>query len=176
MDGNEGEYLPVESAGNAAGISPRTLRSWIAGGKLPATKGPRGRLVKLTDVLAMAEMTGKRPAPVRQSLGSAGNPAASADISAGNIADETTVDVSPAARSQLEAIRDEWLQPLVNQLRDAERSIGRLEQERDQLRGEVERLQVERDGPERPQDGPGDAKAAQVGRRASRWWRRLWER
>jgi hypothetical protein len=42
------------------------------------------------------------------------------------------VAVSPAARSQLEAIRDEWLQPLVDQLREAERTIGRLEAERDQ--------------------------------------------
>jgi len=59
----------------------------------------------------------------------------------------TTAAVSPAARSQLEAIRDEWLQPLVNQLREAERSIGRLEQERDQFRGEIERLHAERNAP-----------------------------
>jgi hypothetical protein len=56
-----------------------------------------------------------------------------------------TSAVSPAARSQLEAIRDEWLQPLIDQLREAERTIGRLEAERDALRVERDTLRVGRE-------------------------------
>ena len=39
--------------------------------------------------------------------------------------------VSPAARSQLEAIRDEWLLPLVERAGALEREVGRLQAERD---------------------------------------------
>jgi excisionase family DNA binding protein len=82
----------------------------------------------------------------------------------------TTTAVSSAARSQLEAIRDEWLQPLVNQLRDAERSIGRLEQERDQLRGEVDRLHAAAEHAA----GTGEAERQNMSHTAPRpWWERL---
>ena len=45
--------------------------------------------------------------------------------------------VSPAARAQLEAIRDEWLAPLVAQIREQAERIGRLEAERDALAAQV---------------------------------------
>jgi hypothetical protein len=89
--------------------------------------------------------------------------------------------VWPAARSQLEAIRDEWLKPLIDQLRDAERTIGRLEAERDQvaqerdaLRSELtslihesrpQRSAVAAEAPQRPQD---------IRQSTWRhWWRRM---
>ena len=85
--------------------------------------------------------------------------------------------VSPAAMAQLEAVRDQWLQPLVSQIREQAEHIGRLaaeraaiarerddladrlaadrgladqlvnvlQAERDQLRADLERLQVSRD-------------------------------
>jgi len=43
----------------------------------------------------------------------------------------TVVAVNVNARAQLEAIRDEWLQPLVNTIAAQAERIGRLEQERD---------------------------------------------
>lgn len=55
--------------------------------------------------------------------------------------------VTPAAMSQLEAIRDEWLQPLIEKIGTLERTLGRTEEqrdaavsERDELRAEVELL------------------------------------
>ena len=39
--------------------------------------------------------------------------------------------MTDAARSQLEAIRDQWLQPLVEQIREQAERIGRLQAERD---------------------------------------------
>ncbi len=146
------EYLPVEAAGNVAGISPRTLRYWVRGGKLPAIEGQRGKLVRLGDVLTLADLTGKMatlPATSRQAGGNAGNPATSAVGNTGKVANpadsETEPDeqapppgaVSPAARSQLEAIRDEWLRPLVDRIGELEREAGRLQAERDALAAQV---------------------------------------
>ncbi len=150
------EYLPVEAAGNVAGISPRTLRYWVRGGKLPAIEGQRGKLVRLGDVLALVDLTGKMatlPATSRQAGGNAGNPATSAVGNTGKVANPADSEmepdeqapppgaVSPAARSQLEAIRDEWLRPLVDRIGELEREAGRLQAERDAL---AERLADDR--------------------------------
>ncbi len=154
------EYLPVETAGNTAGISPRTLRYWVRSGKLPAVEGQRGKLVRLGDVLRLAELTGKPatlPAIRRQANGTAGNSATSAVGNAGNVANSPGDDedvhevvppsgaVSPAARSQLEAIRDEWLRPLVDR-------IGELEREAGQLQERVAGVERERDAVTRERD------------------------
>lgn len=40
------------------------------------------------------------------------------------------VSVSPSARSQLESIRDEWLQPLIDQIAEKSELIGALRTER----------------------------------------------
>jgi hypothetical protein len=182
-DHNPDEYLPVESAGNVAGIPARTLRSWVRAGKLPATEGQRGKLVRLGDVLAIAEATGRSPATGRQTAGNAGKPATSADHPAGNAADvaEDNLAVSPAARAQLEAIRDEWLAPLVARNEELARELGRVEAERDELRRRVADLEAERrqDAPVSRQDRPGATEASSptdepvTGLRA--WWR-FWER
>ncbi len=149
------EYLPVEAAGNVAGISPRTLRYWVRGGKLPAIEGQRGKLVRLGDVLALADLTGKMatlPATSRQAGGNAGNPATSAVGNTGKVANPADSEmepdeqapppgaVSPAARSQLEAIRDEWLRPLVDRIGELEREAGRLQAEREAARRERDDL------------------------------------
>ena len=43
----------------------------------------------------------------------------------------SAVAVSPSARAQLEAVRDEWLAPLIAQITEQAERIGRLEAERD---------------------------------------------
>jgi hypothetical protein len=50
--------------------------------------------------------------------------------------------VATTPRAYLEEIRDDWLQPLIDQLREAERTIGHLEAERDQLRAELTAAQT----------------------------------
>ncbi len=208
------EYLPVEAAGNVAGISPRTLRYWVRGGKLPAIEGQRGKLVRLGDVLALADLTGKMatlPATSRQAGGNAGNPATSAVGNTGKVANPADSEmepdeqapppgaVSPAARSQLEAIRDEWLRPLVDRIGELEREAGRLQAERDALAerladdrkladqlvdvlqaerdaalAEVERLKAAQDAPVAAPEPQREAEPADTTPDTSRsWWGRV---
>lgn len=77
---------------------------------------------------------------------------------------ERTPSLSPiSARQQLEAIRDEWLRPLVDRIGELEREVGRLQAERDAFAAQVandrkhagqlvEVLQQERDGAVRERD------------------------
>ena len=56
------------------------------------------------------------------------------------------VEPAPSlTRQQLEEIRDEWLRPLLMQLRHQSEEVGRLEMQVSQLRDERERLALERD-------------------------------
>ena len=182
--------LPVESAGSVAGISPRTLRYWIKGGKLPATEGQRGKLVRLGDVLALAELTGKRPAAERRP---AGNPATATDParstgngggSAGSDAagEASVLAVGEAARAQLEAVRDEWLRPLIERSEALARELGRAEAERDAAVRERDdlalQLRAARDAAAARQEALGaaadaDSATERLARRWRRWWRRV---
>jgi len=95
------------------------------------------------------------------------------------------VTVNPNARAQLEAIRDEWLAPLVAQITAQAERIGQLEAERDELRRRVEAAEAalsrqhdradqegasDRPGsPESSPEAPHDAGGAWA--RLRRWWR-----
>jgi hypothetical protein len=86
-------------------------------------------------------MTGHRPDAVEISGSSAGQPSGHmATVVAGD-------NLQPAAattpEAYLEEVRDRWLQPLIDQLREAERTIGRLEAERDQPAQERDALRAE---------------------------------
>ena len=136
------EYVPIEVASRLTGVPARTLRRWAEAGKVPVVAGPQKRLVRLEDVRRLAAMTGHQP-DTADVTGASANQATG--HTAEGVADESMPPpgaVSPAARSQLKAIRDEWLQPLIDQLREAERTIGRLESERDSLRAELDRMRV----------------------------------
>ncbi len=77
-------------------------------------------------------------------------------------ADTTDVAVSPAARSQLEAIRDEWLRPMMERNEELARQLGRVEQERDQLRVEVDQLRSDQDAARSAPMATGEAEGADV--------------
>ena len=135
---NVADFVAVEAAGKLAGISPRTLRHWIATVKLPAIPGKRGKLVRLEEVRRLAVLVGKEPLAGNLT----GNAATSADMVAGNAADPVAGSalVSPSARAQLEAVRDEWFAPLIAQITEQAERIGRLEAERDGQAAMVEEL------------------------------------
>ena len=58
-EGTMADHVTVEVAGTLAGIPARTLRHWIASGKLSAIAGKRGKLVSLREVEHLARMVGK---------------------------------------------------------------------------------------------------------------------
>jgi DNA-binding transcriptional MerR regulator len=136
------EYVAIEVAGRLTGVPARTLRRWAEAGKVPVVAGQRKRLVRLDDVRRLAAMTGHQSDTDDLTGAYAGQ--ATGHMTGGVAGDNMPSPgaVSPAARSQLEAIRDEWLQPLIDQLREAERTIGRLEAERDALRSELTAAQT----------------------------------
>ena len=140
MSDEVADHVAIEVAGKAAGIPARTLRYWVASGKLSAIAGKRGKLVSMRKVAYLAALVGKQ---VGNANSVDGNPATFADEVAGNVADRLadTALVTAAARQQLGAIRDEWLAPLVAQLTEQAQTIGRLEAERADLRRQLAEAQ-----------------------------------
>lgn len=126
----EGEYVTVESASHMTGVPPRTLRRWVQDGKVAAITGQRGKLIRLGDVRTIAQLTGR----------TVGQPA-TAEESAGQVTEDLPA-ISPAASAQLAAIRDEWLRPLVDQVAELSKDLGRVTAERDALRAQLEQAQI----------------------------------
>ncbi len=136
---SEAVALSTAEAAQIAGVSARTIRRWIEKGTLPAVAGAGGALYVFPQDLEAARIaSGSRPSPVvRDRRDSADMSAAGTvrdirdtDRDKGHVPDVSAGAVSPTARSQLEAIRDEWLAPLVDQIREQAEEIGRLQAER----------------------------------------------
>lgn len=113
MDGQD-DQLSVEAAGRIAGISPRTLRTWIVHGKLPAVGGQRGKTVRLGDVLALAGTNGD------------GEDRAEIDLAVAEPPRPAT-PIDPI----LAELRDGVIWPLAERLEVLARENGRLAAERD---------------------------------------------
>src|SRR5687768_12137791 len=114
-----GLVVSVADAAEALGISPGAVRKRIERGQLAGHKDAgQWRVVLDATDATRRDATNATP-PV----------------------------VSPAARSQLEAIRDEWLRPLVEDLNEAHRTIGRLEAERDRLQRDLDALRTQPEAP-----------------------------
>ena len=152
------DYVAIEYAGQLTGIPARTLRRWAEAGKVPVVAGQRGRLVRLDDVRKLAAMTGHQPTMPQMTGVAAGH-------TTGHMTDDVADNnapalVSDAARSQLEVVRNEWLQPLIDQLRETERALGRTQAERDQARQEVGAARRERDALQAEVDRLREAESA----------------
>ena len=129
--------LPITEAAKHLGVTTELLRKRAQRGTIPAYKAD-GRWFVVLDqaddpvqdstrdqahvVLDEAQMTGQDSVPIPPGRG-----------------------IAPAAMSQLEAIRDEWLQPLIDQLKTQATQIGRLEVERDQAIAQMRATIRERD-------------------------------
>jgi excisionase family DNA binding protein len=156
--------VTTEEAAHLAGVSARTIRRWIQRGLLVATEGASGQLVSPADLPTAKQAAGHGRGHGR------GHGHRAPDMVMD--ADTTDVAVSPAARSQLEAIRDEWLRPMMERNEELARQLGRVEQERDQLRVEVDRLYAATE----PSAAPGEAERQNMSHTAARPWWRFWDR
>ena len=142
--------LSVADAAQLLGVSPGAIRKRIERGQLPARKvaGQWRVILDTTGHDATGTTSATRP-----------------DVTTRHDEDDKrdSIQAPPAsAREQLEAIRDEWLAPLVAQISEQAEMIGqlreragRLQAERDELRARLEALSVTQVVPE-PQDEPQD--------------------
>jgi excisionase family DNA binding protein len=169
--------VTVEDAATLAGVSVRTIRRWIQQGHLPYTEDEQGKRVSPADVPMARERAG------RGHVRGHGTRSFGHDRRHDTMAtDRDTAMTAPAlssATAQLEAIRDQWLRPLVDRIEELSRENGRLEAEREALRIEIDRMRLA------PNDAPQDANAAPVRDDAPagasdsprsgwrRWWRRM---
>lgn len=124
MDAQQDEQLSVEAAGRIAGISPRTLRSWIVHGKLPAAGGQRGKLVRLGDVLALAGTNGDSQYP--HDADAAWNGTQESDCALAE-----PPPPNPVIDAMFAELRDGVLWPLAERVEVLARENGRLIAERD---------------------------------------------
>ncbi len=187
----EAVALSTAEAARVAGVSARTIRRWIEKGTLPAVTGAGGVLYVFPQDLEAARIaSGSRPSPVVRDREDHGDMSPSGTVrddrdppeGAGHVRDALPVAVSPAARSPLEAIRDEWLAPLVAQIREQAEQVGALRterdralQERDALAAEVERLKAAQDAPVAAQEPHHETQPAETAPAAS-WWTFWWRR
>src|SRR5215204_5469066 len=133
--------VTTEDAARLADVSVRTVRRWIQHGHLPAIESDRGKLISPADIPEAQKRAGRDRGHghIRPPNGH--------DRGHDNIATDTdTAMAAPAlssATAQMEAIRDQWLMPLVDRIGTLERENGRLEQERDQVTRERDVLRAE---------------------------------
>jgi hypothetical protein len=59
------EYVPPFLAARLAGVPARLVRTWLKAQEVASAPGPHGPLVRLPDVLALAEQARGRPPPRR---------------------------------------------------------------------------------------------------------------
>lgn len=131
-------HLSARAAADALGVNERTIRRWLAEGRIAAPKvrgsyrfAPdeieRARLVLLGEdesgnTIIEADTHGPERAQTDLNGPERTPGYARTDRSAADAA------LSTSARFQLESIRDEWLQPLIAQIKDQAEEIGRLKE------------------------------------------------
>jgi predicted ArsR family transcriptional regulator len=122
MSADQGHGLTIGQAADVLGISENAVRQRIKRGSLEAAKVDGIWRVVVGDHEADYQATSR------------------SDYQADYEPTTSQPAINPAALAQLEAIRDQWLQPLVTQIRELERDVGRLAAERDQVTRERDEL------------------------------------
>ncbi len=123
--------VPLHEAAELLGVTVELLRKRAQRKTIPAYKVDGRWYVVLEGLQDVQDM--RLPGPVQDRTGGPGQ-----DVQDHPPPPASTV--SPAARSQLEAIRDEWLRPLVDRIGELEREAGRLQAEREAARRERDDL------------------------------------
>ncbi|MDP9358700.1 MAG: helix-turn-helix domain-containing protein [Chloroflexota bacterium] len=188
--------LSARAAAGELGVNERTIRRWIDQGQLAAVKIrgsyritveeiERARVAvlgeDLNDVIEMP--TARTEADTSGNADMPGHARSAADTAAAAGTAPGTPTISPAARSQLEAIRDEWLRPIMERNEELARENGRLqervigvERERDAALAEIERLRAAHDAPPTAPEPQHEARPAEPASDTSAPWWRLWDR
>ena len=178
--------LSVADTAQLLGISPGAVRKRIERGQLAARK-VRGQWHVILDA---AGATGQDTTTTTRHDVTDTTPRHNPNATG------MTSLASDAARSQLEAIRDEWLAPLISQITEQAERIGHLEAEKTaaeqardlferqldearsrsaDLEGEVTLLRLQLGESNRQIPGAG-VEEQENDRKASRPWWRLWQR
>ena len=188
MSGNTAanQPIPLPSAAKVAGIPARTLRNWIASGKLAAIRGQRGWLVRLGDIAHIAAMIDNHAASEIMADGMA-------DGLAAELAGPTAEDAGCAAttashaaitataqHAQAEALVQQILAPFIAEQTRLAEELGHVKAERDDLRRRAEEAEAERDRLTAAQEGLESTEtlvvveeaAPSVWGRLRRWWAR----
>ncbi len=165
----------VSEAARLLGISEGAVRKRIERGQLHAAKFKNQWQITIgTDDLAE---TALRDATRRDETGhDATNATGTTGATRQDETRQASGAVAPAAVAQLEAIRDQWLRPLVDRISELEREAGRLQAERDAALAEVERLRA---GQNAPTAAPAVHHATETTEPTADpsvpWWK-IWER
>jgi hypothetical protein len=159
------EPIPLTLAARSAGIPARTLRNWIASGKLAAIRGQRGWLVRLGDITQIAAMLDNQAANEKMADGLAAELAAPAqeDPDDAAIAANHTAMAATDHRTQGEALVQQILAPFIAEQTRLAEELGQVKAERDELRRRAEQAEAERDrlvAAQLAQDAPGAQEGA----------------
>ncbi len=170
--------VPLHEAAELLGVTVELLRKRAQRRTIPAYKVD-GRWYVVLDGVPNVQGTGASD-PVQDRTGGPGQ----------DESHHAPPVVSSTARSQLEAIRDEWLRPLVDRIGELEREAGQLqervrgvERERDTFRAERDAALAKAEQLRSAQDAPSAAPAVHhatettdVALSASRSWWQAWRR
>ena len=179
--------LSVQEAAAHLGVSEKTIRRRIKSGALPAFQLPtsQGYEWRVQVDEAAVQVDGAPVHAAGQGQGP-GQRRVHVDTPAAQHADPQPIEadyrtgavvVSPAASSQLTAIMDAWVTPLVDRIAELERECGRLEAERDAARAELAALKAP-PSQDAAHAAPAGTSEAEDG--DDRWegpqplWRRVW--
>jgi len=163
------EPIPLTLAARSAGIPARTLRNWIASGKLAAIRGQRGWLVRPGDIAQIAAMIDNQAASENMADGMADRLAAQLAASTAEDSGSAATTASHAAiaatvqHAQAEALVQQLLAPFIAEQTRLAEELGQVKAERDDLRRRAEQAEAERDrltAAQAASDAPGTAEGA----------------
>ena len=131
------EPIPLTLAARSAGIPARTLRNWIASGKLAAIRGQRGWLIRPGDIAQIAAMIDSHAASENMADGMADGLAAKLAAPRAEDADGAATAASRAAiaatdqQAQAKALVQQLLAPFIAEQTRLAEELGRVKAERD---------------------------------------------